>query len=189
MGQYTIHEETREHNGLTFKVEHVYDLNADAPWDAEDGHGPVSKWRHEDSKRAGERVLHRDRRSCLFYDFAEAVKIAKRDGWGLSEERLGKLARRLGRDPKPGEVRAEAVEADFERLRAYCDNEWTYIGVAVVLLDANGRTTHETASLWGIESDAGDYLEEVARDLMEEVADRIGDAPMLCVPLRKEVLA
>lgn len=34
--------DTFEHKGRTFRVEFPYDDDAGAPWDREDGHGPVS---------------------------------------------------------------------------------------------------------------------------------------------------
>src|SRR3954454_23579890 len=64
----------------TATIHHDYDMGK--PWVEHDGHGPVSEWRPKDSQRPGERVLCQDHDSCMFYDFAEAVKIAKRDGWG-----------------------------------------------------------------------------------------------------------
>lgn len=179
---------TIELNGLTFKVEHIADDCGDAPWDREDGHGPVSGWRkHGDDsrgayKRAGERELCDDGRSygqTRFYDMREALKIAKRDGWGLGDDELMDLARRLKRDPKPGDIAAESVERDFQRLRAWCADQWGYIGVVVTLLDVDGEETDENESLWGIESDAGDYLDEVANELAGEISRRVGNKTTL----------
>jgi len=60
-----------------------HDDGSEAPWDSECGHGPVSDWTSR-SKAPGERVLCEDRRGRRrYYDFAEAVAIAKRDGWGF----------------------------------------------------------------------------------------------------------
>jgi len=36
--------ETRESGTLSFRVEWFYDSDSGAPWDNEDGHGPVSDW-------------------------------------------------------------------------------------------------------------------------------------------------
>lgn len=168
---------TLELNGLSFRVEHKHDESTDAPWDMADGHGPVSDWRLLDTKRAGERVLCKDRgQRARFYDYEEAMKIAKRDGWGLSDEEKAKLASKLGREPTKGEIAARAVEKDFEFLRAWCNDEWHYIGVVVTLLDIDGDPIEEqSASLWGIESNAGAYLDEVAKELAEEIAGRVGD--------------
>jgi len=130
-------------DGLEILIQHVHDEYHGAPWDNEDGHGPVSKWTNRD-KHAGELVLCSDRDSKRYYDYAEAVRIAKRDGWG------------------PGKPH-EAARADYDRLRAWCNDEWYYIGIVATI----GNVAR--ASLWGIESDSSDdYLAEVADDLASE---------------------
>lgn len=70
-------------NGYTITIEVERDDDHGAPWDENDGHGPVSEWRPKQSKRPGEVILHSDHGSYRFYDWQEAVKIAKRDGWGF----------------------------------------------------------------------------------------------------------
>lgn len=168
-----------EHNGNRFRVAFPPDDAMGAPWKEHDGHGPVSDWRHGSrwghcyaSKKPGERPLHTDGGSTCFYDFAEAVRIAKRDGWmsnadvlALSDPNRQKLTR--------SQLAARAAEEDFQRLKAWCDDKWSWTGVVVTLLDDDGDATDETASLWGIESDAGGYLEEVARELADEIVSRI----------------
>ena len=61
-------------------------------------------------------------------------------------------------------------------LSCLCGSE---LGVIVTLLDVDGDETHEWESLWGIQSDDTDYIAEVAQDLAERLADRIGDADTL----------
>lgn len=171
--------ETFTFAGLSFRVSHEYDHDHGAPWQEEDGHGPVSDWRHfhgEPRKYPGERILCSDRGSIRTYDYAEAIKIAKRDGWGLGPDALAKLRARLGHEPTRGEIVATAVDADFNRLRDWCEDRWCYVGVVVTLLDVDGRATNESESLWGIESDAGEYIGEVALELAGEIAGRVGDA-------------
>lgn len=155
--------------GVVFQVKTETDDDAGRPWDSECGHGPVREKFYPDLKKLpGERVLDGSARvHSLLYDFAEAVKIARRESWGLNDGDAAKLAERLGRTPTHREVCAESARLDFERLRAWCNNEWAYIGVTVTA--PNG----ETESLWGIESDSGDYLETVARELAEELAPRV----------------
>ena len=63
---------------------------------------------------------------------------------------------------------AAAALADFDRLRRWCDNQWHYVGVIVESLDAD-EDVIDSASIWGIESDADDYLDEVAQDLAAEL--------------------
>lgn len=197
------------HNGVQFVAEVFHDDTADAPWDREDGHGPVTDWTTRD-KAPGELILASDGRRRRYYDFAEACRIARRDGWGFLPGRLqvDPLRQLSGPDTwhaqvKPrnyrergcekfvaispdvnqairdvyAQVRASmtrreyaagAARADFERLRAWCLDEWHYVGVRVSLLNATGGSE----ALWGIESDSEDYIREVARELADEVALR-----------------
>ena len=160
--------------GVTFQVSTEHDGDAGSPWDRECGHGPVRRLMYAElKKRPGERALSVSARGySLLYDFAEAVKIARRDGWGLSLEDKAKLAERLDRSPTPREVCVEAARLDFERMRAWTNDEWSYV---IVLVTApNG----ETASLGGVESDDDDddddaYIEQTARELAEELAPAV----------------
>lgn len=152
-------QERFEHKGHTFVVRIECDDAMGAPWKEHDGHGPVSDWTTR-AKMPGERVLASDRRQRCYYDFAEAVKIAKRDGWDAPPYSTGTRGQRAAR----------AAEADFRRLQAWCNGDWSWIGVVVQrVCDCCGGPTGETQSLWGIESYAGDYLDEVARELADEL--------------------
>lgn len=173
------HGDTFELNGLTFRMEIIPDEGMGAPWKEHDGHGIVSEWRDKDRKAPGERILSEDHGSCRFYDVAATIKLAKRDGWGLIDEDVAKLAAKLGRDPKPGDIAAEAVERDFELVRGWANGEWDWVGVVVTLLDVDGNDAPESESLWGIESNGYAYHEEVARDLAAEISRRVGPAVMI----------
>jgi hypothetical protein len=133
------------------------------PWKEHDGHGPVSDWRPKESKRAGERVLCEDRGRALFYDFAEACKIARRDGWG-SEGDAG-----LSKGAKA----ARAAEADFKNLHDWCNDKWRwiYVWVRVTAPDIGEQAT---ASCGGIE-DYTDYWREVAADLVEQCLHELAE--------------
>lgn len=168
------HGDTFSLKGLSFRFELIDDTDAGAPWENEDGHGPVRAVNSSREKRAGERVLCSDRSAAWLYDFAAAVKIAKRDGWSIDSGRRAALAVGLGREPTPGEVRAAAVEADFLHLARYLARDWYYVGVVVTLLDIDGGVTPVSESLWCIESDATEYHGEVAHELAGEIARRIG---------------
>lgn len=147
------------HNGFKFCAEIEHDGDTDAPWEHEDGHGPVSEWTSR-SKNAGELVLCSDRGRHRFYDFAGAVKLARRDGWDTAPYGQGTAGQRAER----------AARADYERLRAWCNDQWSYVGVIVHRLDHDGeKIEDQAASLWGIESDAGDYLKEVSRELAADI--------------------
>lgn len=166
MTKFTDIDETIEVDGFTLTARIDSDSDMGPPWQEHDGHGPVSDWTNR-NKRAGELELSRrgsggaSGLSCRFYDFAEACRIARRDGWGdpslrLENETARAFAARMARD-------------DFERMKAWCDDRWQWVGVIV---DASrAGVSLGRASLWGIESDADSYLVEVANELAEEAVN------------------
>ena len=191
--------DTFEHNGNTFCVEIEPDDFQGPPWEREDGHVPVREvsrnYYGRTRKAPGEMLLG----DYLVYDYAEACRIARRDGWGCLPGELhtremvdGSWIARAGDLEAHGTDANEAIRAlydayratfpsdrayaaaaamsDFKRLDAWCRDVWCYVGVVVTLCDENGDPVDGMdASLWGIESDAGDYLDEVARELAEEI--------------------
>lgn len=139
-------------SGLIVTVRVLPDEGAGPPWEREDEHGPVSEWTRR-KKAPGEMVLAADHGSSRFYDFPEAVKIARADGWGADGATVGERAH-------------NAALADYERLRQWCNDQWRYIGVVVEARKPDGAVW-ASDSLWGIESD-GDYWREVAADMVND---------------------
>jgi hypothetical protein len=152
---------TCEVDGFKCTATVYHDDNMEPPWERDDGHGPVSDWTTRD-KLPGERVIASDQSHKRFYDFAAAVALARKDGWDTKPFGQGTA----------GEQAARAAEADFKRLKAWCDDEWHYVGVTVTVEKAGVRLNgqYENA-LWGMESDAGDYLREVANELLDDALD------------------
>ena len=147
-----------DHPGLRFRVHVEADDDRDPPWETEDGHGPVRD-SHAADKRPGERVLFKDRHTHWFYDWQAATKMARKDGWNVK--------------PYDAPNRIErAVQADFDRLRRWLNNDWCYVGVCVEVIDENDAPLTEKYehALWGIESDCDDYIAEVARELADQAA-------------------
>ena len=163
--------DTIEYQGLTFRVTQEHDHDHGAPWDEEDGHGEVSDWTRRD-KKPGERVLCDDRGQKRFYNFAGAVKTARAE-WGVGPEVKAAFLAKHGREMTRGEIAVHAAESDYEYLRRWCDNQWSYVGVCVELLDVDGQEVGKGESLWGIDSDADEYLAQVAQELAEECAHGI----------------
>ena len=157
--------------GVTAQIKTERDDDTGAPWENCDGHGTVSEWTTRE-KRAGERVLCSDGRSKRFYDYAEAIRTAKRDGWGLNPATLAELAAKLGRAPTKGEICAASVEHDFAFLQGWVNDSWEYLGVIVTLFDAEGVELGEE-SCWGIEScenpGHGYYWQEIAADYVNSL--------------------
>jgi len=75
----------------------------------------------------------------------------------------------------PRAYAAGAAMADYDRLRGWCTDQWRYIGV-VVRRAGDCACCGETESLWGLESDAGEYVREVATELAEQLAERLSNA-------------
>lgn len=115
-----IESSTETYKGHDITLTWFYDLDCEAPWDHDDGHGPVSDWTRRD-KLPGERVLCEDHRSKRYYDFAAAVRLAKKDGWDAPPYKTG----------TKGEQANRAAEADFKLLKRWCDNDWYWIGYKI----------------------------------------------------------
>jgi hypothetical protein len=181
--------DTFEHRGRTYRVNIEPDQDTGAPWEECDGHGIVSEWTRRD-KAPGERILCADRHSRRYYDVRASIKLAIKDGWGpvhcatCGEESGGIGSSMYGSVHKHGptehpfkpetrkQTAARAVQRDFEYLRGWCNDDWTYVGVTVTLLDEEGRPTDESDSLWGVES-LHNYPAEVARELADQIHARI----------------
>lgn len=151
-----------EHGGRKFIIQIEDDDDAHPPWERDDGHGPVRLG--HGTKRPGERVLY----DALLYDFQAAVRLAIAQGWGYDGKGVDEW-RATGLTTR--QIAASAVERDFSRLQDWCNERWWYVGVVVTLCDLDGTTPrpYYSESLWGIESDAGDYLVIVAGELADSI--------------------
>lgn len=134
-----------------------YDECAGAPWENCDGHGPVSDWTNR-AKAPGERVLAQDRSMRRYYDYAEAIRMAKRDGWDAPPYGTGTKGERVAR----------AVDRDFKYLQDWCNDRWHYVGV-IVKVYRNGEFVADE-SLWGV-VDCGDYWRETAAELIAGIIE------------------
>ena len=121
-------EEITLTSGNRFKVAFSYD-DYEAPWEVSDGHGKVSDWVTRD-KKPGEVVLYQDRNAKRYYDMQGAIQKAKAEGWSCDSV--------LPTDTR-GQKAVKAAQADFEYLRAWCNNDWWYCCLHVAMLDANGE--------------------------------------------------
>lgn len=163
-------EDTFTHNGRTYLVYIEGDDDDTPPWEREEGHGVVTDWVTRD-EYPGEWILARGRARRRYYDSKASRQIALRDGWGLIYEDMQRLTHQLGREPTPDDIADEAVRLDYEFLRGWCAGEWYYVGVFVALVGEDGEdlTNRYDAALWGIESNAHAYIEEVAHELAEQI--------------------
>ena len=157
---------------LTFKVDFLQDLDMSPPWENSEGHGPVSEWTTRD-KKPGEVVLVRDRNMKRFYDGAEATRIAKRDGWGISPEEIKAFELANAVTPTRKMIAQMAVQKDFDHLKAWCDDRWRYWHVQVTLLDPEGNETDVSDCLGGVDDIDNNHFEEAQR-MAEELASGMG---------------
>ena len=144
--------------GYTAQIEIERDEHMGEPWKEHDGHGNVTEWVTRD-KRPGERLLCSDRSQKRFYDYQGAIEKARAEGWDAPPYSTG----------TKGEQAVRAVNADFELLRAWCNDEWYWCGV-IVTVCKNGVTIG-TDSLWGIES-CGDYWQEIGTDMAHGIMEQ-----------------
>ena len=151
-------------DGFDVVAKIVFDESADAPWLAEDGHGPVSDWTSRE-KGPGERTLCEDGAHSLYYDVKESTALARKDGWDAPPYGKGTAGERAKR----------AVEADFQSMRGWCQNDWSYCGVVLSVRRSDVELDKHAASLWGIDVNHphGDhkYLQTVANELLPEALD------------------
>jgi len=143
---------TYDHNGHAITIEWFHDEAMGAPWEENDGHGPVRD-DYRRSKRPGEIVLSEAGGRAVYrlYDFAAALKMAREDGWDAAPYH----AAFHGETKRQQAVRA--VNEDIEYLRDWCEDRWHWCGYAVTI---EGTSYHD--SLWGIESTSIDEMESEA---------------------------
>ena len=181
----TYNTETREIDGRKYRIDWHYDDTSGRPEDESDGHGVCADINF-DPKTFGEdpedgeldleeavrhkmmRVLDTTSRRQTWYrvyDVWETMKVAKADGWrdlkweaehpnATEEEKL--LA---------------AVDADFNYLKGWYNDDWHWCGITVMLLDEEDDEHEE--SLWGLCSDDAEYHEEVIKDLVGEIQRQV----------------
>jgi len=120
--------------GRKFRIEEHSDDDMGAPWEQDDALGHVSKWTTR-SKRPHEFILNTDGKYKRFYDYRAAVERAHNAGLR-------------------GNAAIDAVIDDYRRIRAWCNNEWHYMGIVVIPLTDDGDEWRSRAiGTWGIESD------------------------------------
>lgn len=176
MRNQPIYTQTIEHGGASVLIEYFPDYDADAPWDKECGHGPIREIGRSryvrPSKKPGEVLLDNGMGDYWAYDFQGAIAQAHEEGWGLGDEDIKALARKLGRSPTKGEIVAESVRQDMQYLSGWLRDEWSYVGIVCTLLDADGEKTEYTDSCWGFET-FKDYHETAGRKMAKDLAESV----------------
>jgi hypothetical protein len=100
-----------------------------------------------------------------YYDFKATIKLAARDSWGVSPEDIEAYTATHGKAPTAKQIRAMAVEADFEYLRKYLAGDVAWYSICVTRVDSG-----ECEYLGGILCEGDDaYMMDCARELAEQI--------------------
>jgi hypothetical protein len=163
-----------QHDGKTFCARTVPDQCMGAPWDEDEGHGPVSGWikagyNGHVSKRPGQRILCSDGRAARLYDYEAACATARRDGWSANVADYeawegGEISTRLRA--------ARAVDADMARLQKWCDGTWGWmtLEVAPVCACCGEADWDASVALGGMESDCDEHIAATCAELAGEIS-------------------
>jgi hypothetical protein len=141
--------DTFEVESRSFRLEIKDDCDCGFPWDNMTTLAEVTEWTRR-AKAPGESIVCQDRQSFRYYDFQAACAELRKQG----------VARKQA---------AESARVEYDYFRRWCADQWHYVGVVVTLLDEKGEETDHTESLWEIESDSYDYIEETARELAGQI--------------------
>ena len=166
--KHYFQEDTIDIDCRRYRVRFACDDDHGLPWEDDDGRGIVLDWRSREGKKPGWRVLNIDGGSARYFDWGGTMKKAKQDGWGLGEEELAKLTADLGAAPTPGQIAERATQMEFDFLRAYCNDDWSYVGIEVVAIIDGEPDESLEETCWGFETWKDYHLEAaqmLARDL------------------------
>ncbi|MEB3320139.1 MAG: hypothetical protein VKI63_04280 [Cyanobium sp.] len=168
--------DSTEYRDCIIQIHWSDDPDLGPPWEVHEGHGVVTEG--SDAERlAGQLPVDRYRRLSPFdrnsrdfyYDMEASLAVAHRDRWGLTPDQFTVLQRRLGRRlPTTDEIRAEAVELDFQYLRAWCHDECRWL-VADVVIDVRAGDTVRLLTVYGsLGGIASTAAAEELTELLEE---------------------
>ena len=149
---------------LRFAVELMRDEDMSVPWQECDGHGEVTDWTSR-AKRPGELILNQDGDSRRYYDFSGACAIALRDRWDAAPYNDGTETKR--------QQAAKAARADFEYLKAWCEDDWFYVVFRVVLLADEGEETDIEQYLGGVEYHNSDESDADIKGIVDDMTGEI----------------
>ena len=87
--------------------------------------------------------------------------MAYREGWG-------------GCGDTRDEQLNDAVYKDYVGLKAWCNDEWRYVGIEVYPLTKDGDELKSKAErVWGIGSDDTDHINNLTKELMYSISETL----------------
>ena len=143
-------------DGVTYRVDYFQDTDFGFPWKESDEHGIVSVSTRR-SKKPGEKVLFSESGHYGYYDLQASQAKALEEGWGINQDTKGFTKKQIA---------ALAVEQDFQRLYAWCNDKWFWTGI--VITEVLDEVDELSADLWGLESDCIDTA-SIYPDLIGEI--------------------
>lgn len=160
-------------DGRKFLVSYFVDSDHVLPWAESQGHGEIREacaTYDNLKKKPGERVIHSPHGTYWVYDFQGAIKKAKLEAWGLSDEDHEALKKSLERAPTKNEITVAAVEKDIYYCSGYLNDDWYWSGVGVQIVGADGEPEGDVYhhAVWGLES-IGDCAEKLAHEIAGEI--------------------
>lgn len=158
--------------GHEFRADIREDDSHGAPWENDCGMLEVQRVSHGHTKRASECFLYRGSRReySYVYHVGESQAKARTESWGCNEKTQAAFVAEHGREPGPREMAVLAVRDNAEYLAEWCRDDWSFVGVEVSMLDAEGEAIPgRKGSLWGVESLSDYARDEVAPELAREI--------------------
>lgn len=168
-----------EHSGLQFRCLVMQDDDMQAPWVEHDGHGQirsVSYYYGRPKKRPGEIIIYSERGDYWLYDVQATMQTARQDGWGLSDEDIAALAKKLNRVPTKGDITAESVRRDMEYCRQWLQGDRFWEMIEVFQINADCEPISESEYLGGIDSGYDSESQKYVRECAAELAGQIAHA-------------
>lgn len=194
-GAWPGHTEVVEYGDRRLRVTLSRDNDHGAPWKENDGHGVVVRlgdlpaslpddlsdveatveaaangYAVTDEDVAAAALFRkltiadsRSRLDALWYDVLRTLQKAQREGWGPGQKWLDAHP-----DATPQEKLMAAVEADYDYLKGWYDDDWCYLVVEVELLDDDDEVV-ESSVLGGVENSDDEYVEEIVTELADEL--------------------
>lgn len=173
--------------GMTVHAWVEHDGDAEAPWDAEGGHGDVRSFGVRGHlPRGWVDISPPNVREVWGYDFSAAMVTAMRDKWGVDPAGYKQAARaHKARTGKRLSQAQHAVRDDMGSMRQYLAQDWSYTGVTVALVRDDEVIADD--SLWGVAyghpcDPQGAHMRGIVGELVERLIARALAAPVADLP-------
>jgi len=158
---------------LSFGVSFEADCDIPPPWGNAEGHAIIRAranhhFRHT-GKKPGEKLIHASRNTSYFVDIKATKEKAMKEAWGIGENEIAKLTKKLGRKPTRKEEVAQAIQLEVDYHSAWFSDNWRDVVIVQAIDDDGNAVDGVNNSLWGVET-WRNYHEEIAHELAGTLA-------------------